>query len=214
MRKVHVHPLPLRIWHWVNAVTVVLLIITGIQLRVPGLPSLPPNSTALLVHKCAGWVMVVSWFFWLLYGIASENLVHHYVIRRGDLKKALGQARFYLISMFRGEENPHRPSPDQRFNPLQKLAYGAVMGLFTPVMLFTGILFGDTVVFRHHILLLQAVKVLDAIHVIGAYVFALYLIIHVYMATLGRRPYSHIKAMIVGYEEESDEQGAEANIHA
>ncbi len=48
---------------------------------------------------------------------------------------------------------------------------------------------------------------LDAIHVIGAYVFALYLVVHVYMATLGRTAFSHIKAMIVGYEEEPDEPG-------
>jgi thiosulfate reductase cytochrome b subunit len=39
----------------------------------------------------------------------------------------------------------------------------------------------------------------------GAYVFALYLVVHIYMATLGRTASSHIKAMIVGYEEEPDE---------
>jgi hypothetical protein len=48
-------------------------------------------------------------------------------------------------------------------------------------------------------------KVLGAIHVIVAYMFALYLIVHIYMATLGRKASSHIKAMIVGYEEEPDE---------
>ncbi len=35
--------------------------------------------------------------------------------------------------------------------------------------------------------------------------FALYLIVHVYMATLGPTAFSHIKAMIVGYEEEPEE---------
>jgi thiosulfate reductase cytochrome b subunit len=49
------------------------------------------------------------------------------------------------------------------------------------------------------------VGLLNAIHVIGAYVFVLYLFVHIYMATLGRTAASHIKAMIVGYEEESDE---------
>jgi hypothetical protein len=48
-------------------------------------------------------------------------------------------------------------------------------------------------------------KVLDAIHVIVAYMFALYLIVHIYMATLGWKVSSHIKAMVVGYEEEPDE---------
>jgi hypothetical protein len=35
--------------------------------------------------------------------------------------------------------------------------------------------------------------------------FALYLIVHIYMATLGWKASSHIKAMVVGYEEEPDE---------
>jgi len=52
---------------------------------------------------------------------------------------------------------------------------------------------------------LNAMKVLDATHVIIAYMFALYLIVHIYMATLGRTAFSHIKAMIVGYEEEPEE---------
>jgi thiosulfate reductase cytochrome b subunit len=41
--------------------------------------------------------------------------------------------------------------------------------------------------------------------VLAAYVFVLYLVLHLYMATLGRTLSSHIKAMIVGYEEEPDE---------
>jgi len=205
MKRIHLHPLPLRIWHWANALMVVLLLITGIELRIPGVAALPVNSPALLVHRYTGWAMMICCLFWFVYSLMSGNLSQHYVIRRGDHKGTFRQAKFYLFSIFRGEENPFRASPDERFNPLQKLAYGAIMWVFTPIIVVTGLFFSDILFFRKYLLLLNAMKVLDAIHVIVAYMFALYLIVHIYMATLGRKASSHIKAMIVGYEEEPDE---------
>ncbi len=184
---------------------VILLLITGIELRIPGVAALPVNSPALLVHRYTGWTMAVSFLFWIVYSLMSGNLSQHYAIRRGDLKGSFRQVKFYLFSIFRGEENPFGASPDERFNPLQKLAYGAIMYVFTPIIVVTGLFFSDILIFRKYMLLLNAVKVLDALHVIVAYIFALYLIIHIYMATLGWKASSHIKAMIVGYEEGPDE---------
>jgi thiosulfate reductase cytochrome b subunit len=205
MKRIHLHPLPLRVWHWVNALMVMILLITGIQLRIPGVASLRPHDPALLVHRYVGWAMVASCVFWLVYSLVSHSLARHYVIRRRDLKGIFRQVKFYLFSIFRGEENPFRPSPDEKFNPLQKLAYGAIMCIFAPFLAITGLALSDILFFRRYILLWNVVGALNAIHVIGAYVFALYLIIHIYMATLGPTAFFHIKAMIVGYEEEPDE---------
>ena len=33
MRRIYVHQLPVRMWHWINAVGCVLLVLTGIQIR-------------------------------------------------------------------------------------------------------------------------------------------------------------------------------------
>jgi len=209
MKRIYLHPLPLRIWHWVNALLVILLIITGIQLRISGVPSLGPRHPALWVHKYAGWAMAASCVFWIVYSLVSRNLSRQYAVRRRDLKGIFRQAKFYLISIFQGEENPFRPTPEEKFNPLQKLAYGAIMCIFTPILVVTGLLFNDILFFRKYILLWDVVGALNAIHVMGAYVFALYLVVHIYMATLGRTASSHLKAMIVGYEEEADEPGEE-----
>ena len=205
MKRIHLHPLPLRIWHWTNALMVILLLITGIELRIPGVGALQVNSPALLVHRYTGWLMTISFLFWFVYSLMSGNLSRHYAIRTGNFKGTFRQLKFYLFSIFRGEENPFRASADERFNPLQKLAYGAIMCVFTPLIVATGLFFADILFFRKYILLLNATKVLDATHVIIAYIFALYLIVHIYMATLGRTAFSHIKVMIVGYEEEPEE---------
>jgi len=205
MKKIYLHPLTLRLWHWANALMVVTLLITGFMVRMPGIASLPPRSTPLLVHRYAGWAMTAAFVFWLLYSLISGNLSRHYIFRRRDLKGSFRQAKFYLFSIFRGEENPFRPSPDEKFNPLQKFAYGVIMFIFAAVMVVTGISFNDVLPFRKWILGWNAVRVFDAIHVFGAYVFVIYLVVHLYMATLGRKVTSHFKAMILGYEEEPDE---------
>jgi len=205
MKKIYLHPLALRIWHWVNALMIIILTVTGIQIRIPGVASLRPQDPALLIHRYAGWAMVASWVFWLVYSLATDNLSRQYVIRRRDFSGIFRQAKYYLISIFQGEENPFRPTADEKFNPLQKLAYGSIMGIFAPVLVVTGTLFSDILFFRKYMLLWNIAGVVNALHVIGAYVFLLYLVVHLYMATLGTTAFSHIKAMIVGYEEEPDE---------
>ena len=127
MKRVYLHPLPLRFWHWANALLALVLLVTGIQIRIPGIASLRPQDPALLVHKYAGWAMAVFWFFWLVYSLAGGNLRKHYLFRRRDFGGIFKQARFYLFSIFKGEENPFRATPEEKFNPLQKLAYGTVM---------------------------------------------------------------------------------------
>jgi hypothetical protein len=54
-------------------------------------------------------------------------------------------------------------------------------------------------------LLWNITGIVNAIHITASYVFALFLVIDVYMATLGPTPLTHINAMIKGYEEEPGE---------
>ena len=42
MHRLYVHPLPVRIWHWINALSFVLMIVTGIQIRYIGLIGIMP----------------------------------------------------------------------------------------------------------------------------------------------------------------------------
>jgi thiosulfate reductase cytochrome b subunit len=210
MKKIYLHPLPLRIWHWVNALTVILLLITGVQFRVPGIAALWPHNPSFALHKWAGLALTASWVFWLVYGLASGHLSRHYVIRKKDLGGIFGQMKYYLVSIFKGEQNPFRPSPEEKFNPLQKLAYGSVMVVLAPMMVLTGLLFVNAFFMRDQLLSWNAIKVIDALHVTGLYVFALFLVVHVYLATLGPTAFSHIKAMIVGYEKEPDEPGRDS----
>jgi thiosulfate reductase cytochrome b subunit len=211
MKRTYLHPLPLRIWHWLNAMTVIVLIVTGLYLRLQGIAALKPHNPVLLWHKWMGLAMITTMIFWFIYNISSVNLRRHYGIKRRDLQGILAQARFYLFSIFGGGENPFKASADYKYNPLQKITYDAIMFIFIPVQAITGLLFMDISPFRHYLLSGSLIGLLGAIHVIFAYLFVLYLIVHLYMATLGETVFSHMKAMITGYEEQSHgikEEGA------
>jgi thiosulfate reductase cytochrome b subunit len=200
--KIVLHPLPLRIWHWIYTAVIILLILTGIQLRMPGIESFPTYRSAVLVHKYAGFLMCASFVFWLIYSTVNGSLRKCYSLRPVDLRGMAPQANFYLFGIFRRKENPFHASLDKKFNPLQKIAYLSVMLIFSPIVIITGILFSDILFFRSAINALGGIRILDAAHVMVAYVFVIYVIIHVYMSTMGDMPASHIKAMFTGYEEE------------
>jgi thiosulfate reductase cytochrome b subunit len=204
MKKVFLHPIPIRIWHWINAGLILFLIITGVQLRFSMVTMFQYNY-AVFLHKIAGFVLAGSFLYWLAYYLITCGFKKHYIFRMRDAKGMMSQVSYYAFFMFKGVRSTFTPSEHERFNSLQKIAYLSVMLILTPIILITGILFSNITYFLNIINIIGGVRILDAIHVATGYAFMLYLIFHLYMSTLGYRVISHIKAMITGYGEEHDE---------
>jgi len=202
MSRHELHPFPLRVWHWANTVLIIALIITGIQLRAPDVQFLYGYRSAVLLHKFTGYLMTLSFIFWLVYSLATGSLLKYYVLRPRDVKGVMAQAQYYVFGVFKGRPNPFPATPEEKFNPLQKLAYLSIMLFFTPVIVITGILFSDILFFRSVIDSIGGIRAVDAVHVIVAYVFVDYLVAHIYMSTLGKTPLSHVKEMFTGHEDE------------
>ncbi|MCG6534899.1 MAG: cytochrome b/b6 domain-containing protein [Syntrophales bacterium LBB04] len=209
MIKIRLYTLPIRVWHWTNALLICLLIVTGLQHRVPDVAILAHYSQAVWLHKYVDFCMGGSFVFWLCYVLGSGSFRKHYLMRARDIKGMVNQAAFYGYGVFMGAANPFSPSPDDKFNPMQKVAYFTVMVLFTPAILITGVLFSDILYFVSYINAIGGLRIVDALHVIVAYIFVLYLMVHIYMATLGHTLFAHTKAMIVGYEEEEAQEEEE-----
>ena len=51
MKRVYVHPLPVRLWHWTNAFGFILLILTGLQIRYVGVVEVLSFRTAVNLHN-------------------------------------------------------------------------------------------------------------------------------------------------------------------
>ncbi|TLM68939.1 MAG: cytochrome b [Deltaproteobacteria bacterium] len=208
-RKVYLQPTPVRIWHWLNAFGIVTLIVTGAQIRFPEYIQLFSGyKSAILLHNTAGLVVAVSFSLWFFYyGVVARNMLKIYVPSKDDLRFGIGrQAKFYLLTYFLGWPNPHHPTPENKFNPMQKSAYLAIMFVLMPLIALTGILLTNVSPLRELVILIGGLKILVAAHFLLACCLCAFLFTHVYLATLGRTPLAYIKPMWTGWEEEEPDR--------
>jgi thiosulfate reductase cytochrome b subunit len=209
MHKVFLHPLPVRVWHWVNAVGCVLMVLTGVQIRYVGLIDVLTFRTAVLIHNAIGFVIIANFLLWLFFYLFTDKK-RTYLPEMNVMKLFRGsmeQAIYYAWGIFVGAPNPHHASLYHKFNPLQTLTYQVIMLLLLPIQCVTGILLLDVVRFSSWVNFVGGVRVVDTVHVLIFIVFVGYILMHSYLGTLGRTPGEHFRAMFTGYEEEEEEEG-------
>ncbi len=210
MKKVYLHPLPIRIWHWVNALAFIILIVTGAQVRFGNVMHLFSFETAVTIHSLTGFILVGNYFIWLVYYLLTGNIkiyippLNHPV---EFAKKAIVQAKFYGGGIMVGSHNPHHSTPDHKFNPMQQVSYLMIMVLLIPLQLITGLLLWDPKLFSPIINLVGGIQIIEIVHVLLWIFFSAFIIVHFYLATLGHTTWAHIIAMFTGFEEEEEEEG-------
>jgi Ni,Fe-hydrogenase I cytochrome b subunit len=62
--RIYLQPIPVRIWHWINAFGIITLIVSGAQIRFPeSVVWLGSYRSAIQIHNVAG--LIVSFSFTL-----------------------------------------------------------------------------------------------------------------------------------------------------
>jgi thiosulfate reductase cytochrome b subunit len=207
-KMVYLHPTPVRIWHWLNALGIITLCLTGVQIRFPEYANIFGSyRSAILLHNAAGIVVALSFSIWFFYySMSARNLGKIYVPDTEDLKRGLlRQVGFYFFLYFFGRPNPHHATPDNKFNPMQKSAYLAIMFVLMPMVSLTGILLMNVSPLREVVLMIGGLKILAILHFLIACSLGAFLFTHVYLTTLGHTPLAHTKSMWTGWEEEEEE---------
>ena len=202
---VYMTPMPVRIWHWLNAFGIVTLCVTGLQIRFPDIINIFGDyKAAIRLHNTAGTVVSISYMLWLMYYlVVAKSLMKLYIPTLEDLKSGIfRQAFFYFLTYFLGKPNPHHSTPDSKFNPMQKAAYLVIMFILLPLVIFTGVLLMYIAPLRELLLLLGGIKMLIGTHFLLSCCFTAFLFVHIYLATLGHTPLAHFKPMWNGWEEE------------
>jgi thiosulfate reductase cytochrome b subunit len=209
MQKIYVHPLPVRIWHWTNALGFIALILTGAQIRYLDLFSVLSFKAAVAVHNAVGWVLVGNFFLWLLFYLFTDKIrvYHPELSPTKHFRETFRQAKFYGYGIFKGEPNPHHVSVYRKFNALQSMAYQLIMQLLVPLQLVTGVLLWDLQRFAGAVDFFGGVRVVATVHVLLFVFFTAFIFAHPYLASLGHTPGAHFKAMITGYEEVEEPAG-------
>lgn len=203
-QMIYLTPMPVRIWHWLNAFGIVTLCLTGLQIRFPDYVNIfGAYIAAIRLHNAAGVVVSISYFLWLIYYlVVAKSLIKLYIPTMADIKSGIfRQVFFYFLTYFLGKPNPHHASPESKFNPMQKAAYLVIMLVLLPLVIVSGGLLMYIAPLREVFLLLGGIKMLVGTHFLIACCFTAFLFVHIYLATLGHTPLAYFKPMWHGWEE-------------
>lgn len=205
--RVYINPLPVRIWHWVNALGFILLILTGLQIRYADLYSLMSFETAVKTHNWIAFTVIGNYFIWLGFYLFTDNIKVY--LPELDAKKfydrAFRQILHYSYGIFRGRKGPHKVLPLDKFNALQSITYQVVMLLIVPIQFVTGIMMWDVKRFEKPIAMLGGIENVDLVHMLIFIFFVGFIIAHSYMGVLGHSRTAHFKEMFTGYKDEPKE---------
>jgi thiosulfate reductase cytochrome b subunit len=201
--KILLHPLIERFWHWAQAVCIVMLVITGIVMHWP--ETFPGwFDWAVGWHNWFGIAALIAFLVWLVYNLGTGR-IKHYIPRKGEIPRGMvTQAKFYAVGIFKHEPHPYAPTEDNKFNPLQKIAYLQFQVLLFPLLLISGILYMYPETFKGVINAIGGMTVLAIIHYLLGALFAAFLVAHLYLATTGETVGENFKAIVFGYGVKSD----------
>ncbi|MEO5338514.1 MAG: cytochrome b/b6 domain-containing protein [Magnetospirillum sp. WYHS-4] len=204
-RRIHLYSKFERFWHWSQALLIITMGVTGFEIH--GAYHLVGFKAAVDFHTTAAWALIALWIFAIFWHLTT-GAWKQYVPTR---EKLLSVAKFYAVGVFRGKPHPYERTTHRKLNPLQRLAYLAFKLVMAPMLWITGLLY----MFYNEWPAWGLAAYLDLatvalVHVTGAILIATFLVVHVYMGTLGATPWEHFKSMLTGWEEvHSRDDGAE-----
>lgn len=203
--RVYLYPIWVRLWHLSNALLCLLLIMTGISMHYSDLGAgFIRFEIAVALHDVAGIILTASYFIYAIGNIMSKN-GRYYRREPGNLFNNLWtQAKYYAFGIFKKEKAPFQIGEIRKFNPLQKITYQLIMYAFIPIIIMTGwIMFFPSALIEEYIGF-KGFIITDLAHIFSAFVISSFLVIHLYISTMGRSPLEHYKSMITGYHEHHD----------
>jgi thiosulfate reductase cytochrome b subunit len=201
--RVYLLPLWLRVWHWTNALLIIVLAATGFSLHFAGEGAyLVPFSLAARIHDIAGIALVAAYAFFVIANIVSGNWWQYVPKPPGVMNRVMVQTKFYLWGIFRGEPHPYPPTKEVNFNAMQALMYWAIMYLVMPFVLLTGLVFFFPTLAPDRLFGLDGLLPVATAHYLAGAVIVLFMIAHIYLGTTGNRPTSMFKMMITGWHED------------
>lgn len=200
--KLYFYPVWLRIWHGFNALGIIALIITGISMQSSIESSQVVGFKVIVnLHNIAGIVVTLSYFVYFIGNIVTPNGKYYIIKPQGFLKKPIKQAIYYAWGMFHGMAAPFPLSAKRKFNPLQQYIYIIVMYMAVPVVIVTGIalLFPEIIIDK--VYTFSGVFVTAIFHSAMGFFISIFLVIHIYIASIGKSPLENFKSIINGWHQ-------------
>jgi len=190
-----------RFWHWSQALLIILLALTGFEVR--GTWHLFGYLRAVNLHNGLALALLVLILF-AVFWHATTGEWRQYIPTRVFLREMVA---FYLTGIFRGAAHPVRKERTAKLNPLQRLAYLGFKVLIIPVQVSTGALYFFYPDLAGAGWPPASLRVISTFHVLGAFGLLAFLAGHVYLTTTGSTPLANLRAMLSGHEDLPGEDG-------
>jgi len=151
---------------------------------------------ARFLHFVFMYVLVATMIFNVYYSIAIGDFMNLFFTKK-DLKDLPGVVKYYVFGMF----NKKVRKKTGKYNAGQKLLYTS-WSLFMLFQAITGFAMYFPETFSPFIYLFGGLNHFKAWHAIGAWVFTITTVVHMYLGTTGHTLLDFYKQMITGYERE------------
>lgn len=197
--KIYFYPLWLRIWHGINALGIIILIITGITMNSGFEKSIISFNLNIKLHNYTGIIVSLNYFLFFIGNLVTNNKKFYIVKPKNFLKRPLKQAYYYTWGMFHGMKAPYPLSEKRKFNPLQKYFYILVMYLAVPLVILTGVGLMFPEVIFNKIYNVSGVLITAVIHSSMGFFISIFLVIHLYVSSIGKSPLDNFKGIISGW---------------
>jgi thiosulfate reductase cytochrome b subunit len=209
-RRVHMYDAYRRFWHWLQATSIIALLVTGLIIHRPDLFAAVSFSGVVTLHNVLAAILVINAALSLFYHLATERMKEYIPRPYGFFDDAIRQTKYYISGIFKGEPHPFEKRPDDRMNPIQKLTYFGILNVLLPLQIVTGGLMWGVQHWPEFAAAVGGLPWLAPFHTLLAWLFGSFIVGHVYLTTTGATPLEAIRGMVTGYEEVEDHGPAHA----
>ena len=223
-RVVYRHRLPTRLWHWINALTVFVMLMSGLMIfnahphlywgqyganfdhpwlsfggrPVPGWATIPSHynlAAARRWHLAFAWLLSVGLILFLLTSLINRHAQRDLAPSREEVRPS------HIWHDIKEHARLHFPTGEAalRYNILQKLSYVGVIFVLLPLMLLTGLAMSPAMdaAWPWLIELFGGRQSARSIHFICAMGLLAFIIVHLVMVILAG-PINEVGSMVTG----------------
>ena len=222
VREVHRHAVTTRLWHWLNAVALIVLIGSGAMIsnahprlywgvyganfdqpwlelpRFPGWFTIPSSYSLALGrrwHLAFALVLAFGLLAYMVVSLLNRHFQRDMRLRARDLAPRHLWADFRAHMAFRF----HDPESPRDYNAFQKLAYVAVIFLLIPLAILTGLALSPNMdaAWPWLLGLFGGRQSARSVHFITAALLTLFTVVHLTLVILAG-PLNEVRSMITG----------------
>jgi thiosulfate reductase cytochrome b subunit len=201
----YLYPKWIRVWHLINAIMFLILIVTGISMQYTDKENaayVVGFAKAVKWHNFAAVVMVLNYIIFVTGNMLTNNGRHYRIGKKDFLSNLIKQFKYYSSGMFKGEKHPFPVTEVSKFNPLQKITYVLALYVAFPLLIISGIGLLLPEITITTFFGISGLILTDILHITMGFFLSLFMIIHIYTCTLGAKPTSLFWGMISGYHRE------------